>query len=186
MDFDSLSCPSLPAAPVSPHSNISEVPKNHKIAGDGGKPLQLSEMPSGICVHLSRDAAPLKPPGLGTPQAGTFLQLCPKPRALDGELELELPFPAGSRCPHPAGTFPLASCSSSGSRVACCAASPHTSCTSNISKVGKRHGFRMQPELSLCPCPSLFQAGCLWEWCGTSAPGCSCTSAHTGLCCSRS
>lgn len=145
------------------------------------------EMPSGICVHLSRHAAPLKPPGLGTPQAGSFLQLCPKPRALDGELELELPFPAGSRCPRPAGTFPLASCSSSGSRVACCAASPHTSCTSNILKVGKRHGFRMQLELSccgLCPCPSLFQPGCLWEWCGTSAPGCPCTSAHSGLCCS--
>lgn len=119
----------------------------------------LWEMPSGICVHLSRDAATLKPPGLGTPLAGSFLQHCPKPRAWDGEQELELPFPAGSRCLHPAGTFPLASCSSSGSRIACCAASPHTSCTSNILKVGKRHRFRMQPELiccGLCPCLIIF------------------------------
>lgn len=38
MDFDSLSYPFPPAAPVSSHSNISEVPKNHKTAGDGGKP----------------------------------------------------------------------------------------------------------------------------------------------------
>lgn len=78
MDFDSLSCPSLPAAPVSSHSNISEVPKNHKIAGDGGKPLQLWEMPSGI-VYLSRDAAPLNPQGWGHHRQALSCSSAPNP-----------------------------------------------------------------------------------------------------------
>lgn len=116
------------------------------------------EIPCGMCVH---------PPGWGQHRQ-LFLQLCPKPKALDGEQELELPFPAGSRCPHPAGTFPLASCSSTGSRVACCAASPHTSCTSNILKVGER-AFQDTARADLLGFVSLsitFPIWLHWEWCG--------------------
>lgn len=118
-----------------------------------------------LCPPIQGCSAPKTPRAGGTPRAVAFLWRCPKPRALGGEQKLELPSPAGSRCPRPAGTFPSASCGSGGSRVACCAASPRTSCTSHISRVGEKRRFRMQPELTrcvLCPCPSFSQSGCLW------------------------
>lgn len=79
-------------------------------------------MPSGIDVHLSRNAPGLEQgaaPSPGTLWAVTSLWCCPRPGALLGVEKLELPFPARSRCPCPAGTFPFASFRSSGSRAAC-------------------------------------------------------------------
>lgn len=132
MDFDSLSCPFPPAAPVSSHSNISEVPKkSQNRRGWRETPpavaLKLCGKHPVGSVSISPGVQHPKNPQAGRNQRqALFLQLCPKPRALDGEQELELPFPAGSRCPLPAGTFPLASCSSGGSRVAClCCLTPH-------------------------------------------------------------
>lgn len=122
-----------------------------------------------LCPPIQGCSTPKTPRAGGTPRAVAFLQRCPKPRALGGEQKLELPFPAGSRCPRPAGTFPSASCGSGGSRVACCAASPRTSCTSHISRVREKRRFRMQPELTPLCSVSLPVTFSIWLPLGTGS-----------------
>lgn len=157
----------IAAAPLPPPApllqlqfhGISRFPSCPKITGDEGETLQLcfkliGKMPSGIDVHLSRNAAGLEQgaaPNAGTLRAVASLWRCPKPGALLGVEKLELPFPDGSRCPCPAGTFPFASFHSGRSRAACLLLShlrlQHL-------KGQEKHRFRMWPKwihCGLCP-----------------------------------
>lgn len=140
-------------------------------------------MPSAIDVQLSRNAHGLEQgaaPSPRTPRAAASLWCCPKPGALLGVEKLELPFPATSRCPCPAGTFPFASFRSSGSRAACLLLShPRLQHLKGQEKAPFQDVAEVDPLwfVSLVHCWCLSRVVCPW-WVHRPAQGTGATSLH--------